>query len=354
MGKLPYNDFSWMDRAEFEEIDWKEVDTEGEFGYILEVDLTYPEKLHKTHSNFPVAPENVEIRFENLSPLSQDFCFSLENNDKYKDVKLVSTFHKRREYVTHFKNLKLYLELGLELKKVRRVLKFRQNNFILPFIERCTFFRQMSKTKFERDQFKKVANSVYGKTIQNARNYIQVRLHSTLASLQRALNSHSFTNFSIIGDKLVQTNHRLTEIKHDKPISVGFTILELSKHFMFDFYYNKLAKGLNCEIDLGMSDTDSLLFKVGNAEVFRKHIHPYMDYSNYPPEHPLFSDVNNSKLGFFKDELAGVNKCSEFVGLRSKCYAMKFHDINIEKKFAKDLEEWRSRTGLNSTITKSA
>jgi len=135
---------------------------------------------------------------------------------------------------------------------------------------------------------KKILNSVYGKTIQNPRNYTEVKIHTNYNSLQRALSSHTFKGFSIIGSKLVQTNHKLTEIVHDKPIYAGFAILELSKHFMFDFYYNKLIKGLDCEVDLGMSDTDSLLFKVSDAEIFRKHIHPFMDYSNYPSDHPLF------------------------------------------------------------------
>jgi len=131
-------------------------------------------------------------------PFLKDYYTTLENNKKYKDVKLVATFHPRVEYVTHFKNLKLYLQLGMKLKKIHRVLKFRQENFIAPFIEQCTLSRQLSKTKFEQDQFKKVANSVYGKTIQNVRNYIEVKLHKNLSSLQRAISSHTFKNYSII------------------------------------------------------------------------------------------------------------------------------------------------------------
>jgi len=71
MSKLPYDNFSWMEQQDFETIDWEKIDTEEEFGYILEVDLHYPKRLHDKHSNFPLAPENVEVSFENLSPISQ-------------------------------------------------------------------------------------------------------------------------------------------------------------------------------------------------------------------------------------------------------------------------------------------
>jgi len=118
-------------------------------------------KTSQKHSNFPLAPENVEISFKDLSAISKDYYTTLENNENYKDVKLVSTFHPRIEYVTHFKNLKLYLQLGLKLRKVHRVLKFHQTNFIAPFIEQCTLLRQQAKTKFEQDQYKKVAPIVF-------------------------------------------------------------------------------------------------------------------------------------------------------------------------------------------------
>lgn len=221
MAKLPYDDFTWINEEEFNGINWKKIDTENEFGYFLEVDLDYPRHLHESHSNFPLAPENVEVTFENLSTFSKDVFTTLEKKEKYSDVKLVSTLLNRKNYILHFKNLKLYLQLGLKLKKIHKALKFRQKAFIAPFIEKCTLSRQMSTTKFEQDQFKKVANCVYGKTIQNVRNYIQVKIHTKISTLQQSVSNPNFKNFNIIGDNLVQTNHSLSKIVHDKPIYVG-------------------------------------------------------------------------------------------------------------------------------------
>ena len=341
MSKLPISGLKWVELSEIEEIDWSQIDTEGEYGYILEVDMTYPKFLHRAHSNFPLAPQNVEISFENLSKYSKRSLQDVSKSSKFADVKLVSTFHPREEYVLHFKNLKLYLQLGMKLKKIRRVLMFRQSNFIAPYIEKCTEFRQKSKTKFEQDQFKKLANCIYGKTIQNVRGYMNVKIHMKNSSLQKSLNNPFFKNFTIISENLVQTNEDRDCVVHDRPLFVGFTILELSKHFMFDFFYNKLSTSSSFNIDLGMSDTDSFLFKVDNAQAFREHVKKFMDYSNYPPNHPNFSNKNKSKLGYFKDELAGKQKCLEFVGLKSKCYSMLLQKTGSgevgEKKICKGL-----------------
>ena len=341
MSKLPYKEFSWISEEDGNDINWKTIETESEFGYILEVNLKYPKHLHKLHSNFPLAPTTLQITENNLSPLMLEILINLEGKKSYKDKKLIGTFTDREHYIVHFKNLKLYLLLGMKLQKIHRILKFKQAAFIAPFIEKCTLLRQQSSTKFEQDQFKKVANCVYGKTIQNTRNYIKVFLHTKRSSLLRAVSSIQFKNFTIIGENLVQTTHSLDMIEHQSPIHIGFTILELSKHFMFDFYYNKLIKNLNCKLELGMSDTDSFLFKVDDSLTFRKHIHQFMDYSNYPKNHLLYSEKNKSKLGYFKDELAGEYFCTEFVGLKAKCYALllknKLTLQNKEKKVCKGL-----------------
>ena len=330
---LPYNNFEWVSPDVFKKINWKKISTEDYSGYVLEVDLLYPPELFEKHSDFPLAPENIEINYNHLSPYSQKALRDLDNKKVYKDRKLVGTFHTRHNYVIHFKNLKLYLELGMKLVKIHKCIKFHQKDFIAPFIEKCTKFRQLAKTKFEQDQFKKVANCVYGKTIQNQRNHVIVKLHTNIKSYRRSVSDSSFKFFTIIGENLVQTTHSQQEIKHDKPIYAGFSILELSKHFMFDFFYNKLCKDLPCRLELGMSDTDSLLFKVSNAKLFRRHVHKFMDYSNYPSNHPFFSMKNKSKLGFFKDELAGKYLCTEFIGLKSKCYGMNLKDLTLPRTF---------------------
>lgn len=123
---------------------------------MVECDLKYPKKLHDLHQNLPLAPEVLEINFDSLSPYAKKALLESDGKQKYKDVKLMATFQERKNYITHSKNLKLYLDLGMKLKKIHRVLSFRQEKFIAPYIEKCTLARKNSKNKFQMDQFKKL------------------------------------------------------------------------------------------------------------------------------------------------------------------------------------------------------
>ena len=226
IGKLPLSDFEWLPKYHISSFSIDDVDLDGEYGYILEVDLEYPEGLHYLHNDFPLAPDSYKIDLDDLSKYSKE-CFKLSNqNPSYKSTKLTSTFLDREKYVVHMKNLKLYVNLGMRLKKIHRILRFKQDSFLEPFISKCTNERIISKTPFEKNLFKKISNSCYGKTIENVRDYINVKIHTNQNSFKKAISKHTFKSFSIIDENLVITSHRLPSILHNKPYAVGFTILE--------------------------------------------------------------------------------------------------------------------------------
>lgn len=346
MQSLPLKNFKWMSEREIEQFDVKNYDNDSDVGYILMVDLKYPAHLHKMHNDYPLAPECIRIKHEHLSQYAQDNCFS----KSYSDIKLSSTLHDKCKYVVHIKNLKLYLSLGLQLTKIHKGLKFEQKPFLVPFISKCTEARKISNTKFEKDQFKKIANSTYGKTVENVREYCNIKMHSNSQSLMKAVSKPTYKSSVIITESLVLTSHSQPFVLHNKPISIGFTILDLSKEFMYDFYYNKLKSSKAFNIDLGFTDTDSFLFKVDNTSQYYKHLENDMDFSNYPKSHKLYNTNHQNALGYFKNELCGTNSCVEFIGLRSKCYAMKIISINkklIEKKVCKGIGRVAIRNRLN-------
>jgi hypothetical protein len=227
MMKLPLRDFQWLTEDEVKNFDINTVNLDGETGYIIECDLHYPKKLHNKHANLPLAPEVLQINFENLSPYAKKSLLESDNKIKYSDVKLTATFNDRLDYVVHGKNLKLYLDLGLKLIKIKRVLKFTQDTFIATYIAKCTEARQNSSTKFESNQFKKLANCVYGKTMQNVRDYMVVKLHTTKKSALNAIAKHTYKSHSILAENLVQTNHFTPTVMHDSPMAIGVSILEL-------------------------------------------------------------------------------------------------------------------------------
>ena len=91
--------------------------------------------------------------------------------------------------------------------------------------------------------------------MQDVRSYCSTKLHTTANSALKCISQHTYKNHVILSENLVQTNHFTPIIKHDQPIAVGVSILELSKLKMYDFWYNKLTKDTDCKFDLCMSDT---------------------------------------------------------------------------------------------------
>lgn len=340
-GLLPYNNFEWVTGNDLKNFDLSSVDTDGEEGYILEVDLLYPENLHYEHNDYPLAPYQGSVTYSDLSEYSQLACTSSTGTKRYESNKLLSSLENKKNYVVHIKNFVLYIKLGMVCTKIHRILKFKQKAFLKPFIERCTLARKNAASSFDNSLFKKISNSCYGKTIENVRDYSTLKVHYNEKSFQKACSHFTFKNFSIVDKNIVTTSHFSKEIVLNKPFAVGFTILELSKHFMYDFYYQKLIPlcGRN-NVTLLMTDTDSFILHVKDKECLTK-LKPYMDFSNYPPDHPLFDISRKSQLGCFKDEIHPSKLITEFVGLRAKCYALKIKTcatgMTEDKKVCKGL-----------------
>ena len=145
--KLPTHGFKWID-VDIPKVQ-KLLEKKGtNQGFIFEVDLDYPSTLWKTHNDYPLAPERIKI-------------------DKVD--KLICSFLPKKNYVLHYKNLKQYLKEGMILKKVHRGLKFYQSPWMEPYIRKNTDLRKEAKNAFEKDFFKLMNNSVFGKTIENIR-----------------------------------------------------------------------------------------------------------------------------------------------------------------------------------------
>ena len=327
---LPYQKFRWVEKEIAETNECEKIETNGEHGYILEVDLEYPTHLHRKHNDFPLAPDNVIITNNDLSPFAKTHQFLNEGLNKYSASKLTSSFFPRKNYVVHLKTLQLYLKHGMKLTKVHRAIEFKQSNFLKKYIDLCTEKRKQAKSTFDKNFFKLMSNSCYGKTLQDPRKYCEIHLACTEKKASKLMTHPLYKMHKIINNSLVSVCVETPVIKHYKPYSIGFSVLDLSKHFMYEFYYEKLLPMFGYEnINLGFSDTDSFSFKLfcttGYEDAMKK-LSPFMDFSNYPKEHKLFSEKNAKKLGYFKDEFEGKTVCSRFVGLRSKVYAMQLSE----------------------------
>ena len=123
--RLPYERFKWLENVD--EFDLMSIKGKSLIGHLLEVDLKYLDELHESHNNYSPAPEKLAVSSDMLS----NYCKKIA--DKYKtkigDVKnLVRNLGNKTNYVVHYRNLQLYLSLGMKLTKIHEVLNFKQSD----------------------------------------------------------------------------------------------------------------------------------------------------------------------------------------------------------------------------------
>ena len=157
--KLPTKGYRWLDQEEINLLDILTIDPEGDLCYIIEVDLDYPEELHDSHSDFPLAVQRKLIKEDQLSPFNLKFLE--KNKEEFKSsMKLCPDLYAKKNFVCSLKNLQFCMRKGLQLKKIHRVLVAEQSNFMQSYIDFNSAKRQASKSKFEQDFFKLANNSV--------------------------------------------------------------------------------------------------------------------------------------------------------------------------------------------------
>ena len=318
---LPTGGFKWLKQNKIDNLDLKKYDKENKKGIILEVDLEYPEKLHDLHNDYPLAPEKVKVTENMLS----NYCKKIA--DKYNIstglvYKLIPTLSKKEKYVLHYRNLQLYIDLGLKLTKIHRVLEFDQSPWLKQYIDYNTEKRKNAKNDFEKDFFKLMNNSVFGKTMENIRKRVDVRLVTDEKKLLKLTSKPTYVSSKIFNENLVAVHKIKETLTLNRPAYVGMCILDLSKTLMYDFHYKYIKEKYGQKAKLLFTDTDSLTYEIEAKDVYKDFFKDKdkFDNSDYPEYSPFFYKENKKVIGKFKDEAAGI-PIIEFVGLRSKMYS---------------------------------
>lgn len=148
----------------------------------------------------------------------------------------------KERYVLHYKNLELYLSLGMRLKKIHRVLEFSEKPWLGAYIDFNTKMRSKAKNDFEKDFFKLMDNSVFGKTMENLRLRCNIQLVTRKDHLLKLPSKPTSVSSKIFNENLVGVNLKRETLRLNKPSYVGFSILDLSKTLMYDFHYNYIRK----------------------------------------------------------------------------------------------------------------
>ena len=330
---LPYGDFKWEPNIDLCVI--LNTPDDSEIGYIVDCDLFYPDSVRIRTEDFPLCPEKRNVKISEFSKFQKE-C---PGHPKYTSPiqKIILDVNNKLHYVTHYRNLKFYLKMGLHVMTINRVISFRQKPWLAGYITFNQNKRMDPKNKtFEKNFYKLMNNIFYGKTIEDVAKYRDFKVKYDIS---KSVRNPRFKQQSKVGTNLSVVEFFKKEAVYNKPFYLGFSILELSKLIMYKYYYETLPL-LKKEYHLLYCDTDSFILSVHTDDVYEdlKIIEDTLDLTdnvNYEEEYYNIPNVSNLKsavkgknkkvIGKMKLEEGG-KVLEEFIGIRSKCYMLKVSD----------------------------
>ena len=299
---LPYDNIKFeTDNVCLEEI--LNTSDDNDIGYFLEVDLEYPYNIRQKTKHFPFCPENETISKNDFGP----YMKSIMPKNYVSHKKLICDWTDKRNYLIHYRMLKFYVRHGMKIKQVRRVISFKQSKWLEKYIDFNTQKRNQAVNDFEKDFYKLLKNAFYGKTMENVRNRCKIEIikrddYNKILRWQRNLTFNGiFKSFSSF-DSYLEKEH---EILKDKPIYLGFAILELSELHMYETYYDTLQPYFSQEkLQLHFMDCDSLILGIKSENIIKdlKTLEDIFDFSNIDENHELYNEKNKKVLEKFKIE----------------------------------------------------
>ena len=310
---------------EYEFVDEWVKDPSGKYGHIIEVDLEYPTHLHSVpaHQQYPLA-------------VVPRVCAD-------KTTKLCGTFEPKKNYVVHERALEYYIQKGLQVTKIHKVLRFRQEAWLKPYIEKNSALRAKSVNDFESDFYKLMNNAVFGKTLESPRNRCTMRLFEDSEKFKRYASQPQFVTAKRLGERYLMANSMRTQMVCNKVPAVGVTILDLAKLHMAKWHYDVVMPRIP-QAEMCATDTDSFFYHVPGMkedEIYEK-LKETLDRSNFDKDHHLYDSSVKKVPGYFKSEVPPPNTITDAVWLRAKMYSYVTrkedkdgNEINIEKKRAK-------------------
>ena len=311
--KLPVNEFRWIDNKEINEEFIKNYNANDDKGDIFEVDVKYPKRFQNLHSDLPFLPERMQIN---------------------KCKKLVCNLFKKKNYVAHINTLKQALNHGMKLKKDHRVIECNQEAWLKPYTDMNTELRKLAKNDFEKDLFKLMNNSVFGKAMENIRKHRDIKLVTTDKKRSKLASEPNYHTINLNSEDLSIIEMKKTKVKMNKPIYLGLSILEISKILMYQFWYDYMKPKYNDKVKLCYIDTDSFIMNIKTNDFYKdisNDVENRFDTSNYEVNRTLPTGKNKKTIGLMKDELGG-KIITEFVTLRPKTYSFLTDDGKEDKK----------------------
>ena len=235
---------------------------------------------------------------------------------KFKNAIRLFAAHMAKKYVVPIRILKQSLNHRLMLKKVHQVIQFNQKAWLKP----NTRLRTEAKNDFEKDFFKLMNNSDFGKTMENVKIHRDIKLVTTDKRRNQLASEPNYHTTKYFSENLIAIETEKTKVKMNKPIYLGMSILDISKTLMYEFWYDYIKPKYQDKAKLCYMDTDSFVIHIKTEDFYEdiaNDVEEWFDTSNYDDNGPLPTGKNKKVIGLFKDELGG-KIMKEFVTLRAK------------------------------------
>ena len=208
---LPTHGFRWMTEEEL--TGWKK------HPYILEVDLKYPRHLHDMHNYHPLAPETLGVGGVD---------------------KLIPNLSDKTKYIVHRETLKVYESHGLKVTKIHMGITFEESAWLKPYIDKNTDLRMKATNAFEKDFFGLMNNSVFGKTMENIRNRVDVGLVTSEPEARKLISKPNYQHRTIFCENLIAIHMKKTKLVSVCPSSTS------ARRWCMKLEGNKLQNLLAC------------------------------------------------------------------------------------------------------------
>ena len=213
----------------------------------------------------------------------------------------------------------------MKVKCIKNVYKFKQGDYLKSYILKMAGKRAQQTDPESKALYKLIMNSLYGTTIKDKFRY--AKRHVVVEGEEKLIvqtTKDTFESIEELKDNRFIITHNKKRVVCDSPLFIGFSILDFSKDIVYKFFHNELKAHYGDNVELLYMDTDSYIIELKCPSLddeLRGFLNPYIDFSNFPTNHPLYSSSRKGELGLLKIE-TGEKKIKEFVCLRPKVYSL--------------------------------
>ena len=268
---LPYDEIKFDSNIKLEDI--LNTPDDNDFGYFIEVDIKYPDNIKQKTKSFPFAPENKKINPDNFN----DYMKAIKPDNYTSTKKLICDWSDKKNYLVHYRLLKFYIRHGMIIDKIHNVISFKESRWLEKYINFNTQKRNRAKNNFEKDFYKLLNNAFYGKTMENVRNRLKIKFikKDDYREILKQQSKLTVNGIQKSYDNCDSYTFKQNEVLMDKPIYLGFTVLELSKLLMYETYYDKLQpyfgrENIQCHyMDSVTKDTPIIIKENENVKILR-------------------------------------------------------------------------------------